>query len=219
MNEFDHFSDAALTFLSDLAAHNRRDWFTAHKQIYETEIKEPAKRFGAAMTDALHDLTGQIHSAKIYRINRDVRFSKDKTPYNAHLHLSFAPEADCAGPPMWFFGLSPDKLTVGCGVFQYAKDDLATFRAKMDGPAGRALIRLTAELRARGLRVGEPDLKRVPPGFDARHPNAEALRRKGFSSWKDLEGSSFATAPRLVPRTVEELQALLPVFRLLSEIR
>ena len=218
MTDFTSFSPQALTFLSDLRANNTRDWFTANKAIYETEIKVPVQRFGQAMADALRDLTGQPHSHKVYRIHRDVRFSKDKTPYNAHIHLSFAEVDDGPNTPMWFFGLNPDRLALGCGVFAFDKTGLTRFRTLMAGPQGGELIALTSDLGTKSIRVSEPELKRVPAGFDKDHPNGEALRRKGFSAWIDVEDLTFVSEPRLVQRTVSKLVDLLPVHRILSDL-
>ncbi|MGZ2256529.1 DUF2461 domain-containing protein [Roseobacter sp. A03A-229] len=219
MTDFDHFSPAALRFLSDLKANNRRDWFQDNKPTYEREIKTPAKQFTQAMCPALEALTGAPHSAKIYRINRDIRFSKDKTPYNAHLHISFAPDPAPPNTPMWFFGLGTEKLSLGCGIFQFDKAGLIHFRDQMAGRKGAELIALEKHLASEGLRISPPDLKRVPPGFDSDHPHAEALRRKGFSAWADLPDTGFVTAPDLVPRTISNLRPLMPVFRFLSELQ
>ena len=218
MTDFTSFSPKVLTFLSDLRANNTRDWFAAHKAIYEAEVKAPAAGFGQAMADALGSLTGQPHSHKVYRIHRDVRFSKDKTPYNAHIHLSFAEVGGGPNTPMWFFGLNPDRLALGCGVFAFDKPGLGAFRTLMAGPQGGELIALTSDLQAKGVRVSEPELKRVPAGFDKDHPHGEALRRKGFSAWCDVEDVAFVTEPRLVQRTVSKLVDLLPVYRLLSDL-
>ncbi|MCV3270733.1 DUF2461 domain-containing protein [Roseobacter sinensis] len=218
MTAFDHFSPAALTFLRDLKANNRRDWFQANKPVYEAEIRDPAKHFGVAMSAALEALTGAPHLPKIYRINRDIRFSKDKTPYNTHLHLSFAPQPATANTPMWFFGLNTEKLSLGCGVFQFDKPGLAAFRARVSGTAGAQLIDLTARLAGKGVRVSPPELKRVPPGFDAAHPHSEVLRRKGFAAWIDLPDTRFVTAPGLVKRTTQALERLHPVFDILRHL-
>ena len=218
MAEFDCFSPGALGFLRDLKANNTKDWFAANKKTYETELKDPGKAFADAMARALGDLTGHDHTSKIFRIHRDVRFSKDKTPYNAHLHIAFTPEAEAPQPPMWFFGLAPDRLSLGCGVFQYDKGALDRFRTAMAGPKGADLIRLAADLRDSGVRVNDPDLKRVPPGFDKDHPNGEALRRKGFSAWMEEDDPASVTRPDLVNRTARDLARLMPVFRFLYEI-
>ena len=206
---------AALTFLQELKANNTRDWFTDHKAVYDKEIKAPAQAFCADATAALAQLTGAAHSAKVFRIHRDVRFSKDKTPYNTHLHIAFSPEGGPDTPPMWFFGLDTEKLTLGCGVFEYAKSALEQFRADMAGPKGAALIALADGLEASGHRIGAPALKNPPRGYDRDHPNAAALRRKGFSAWTDLPCAA-ATQSGLVDRVSKEFQALLPVYRLLG---
>ncbi len=218
MASFDSFSPEALSFLSDLKTNNTKEWFAANKATYEIHLKEPGKQFADAMSLALRDVTGRDHGSKIFRIHRDVRFSKDKTPYNAHLHMAFMPKEQAGQPPMWFFGLSPEKLSLGCGVFQYDKEALHIFRSEMAGPKGAELIRLTTELRAAGMRVGEPELKRVPSGFDKGHPHGEALRRKGFAVWIDVADPAFVTEPNLVKRATETFNKIMPVFRLLSQV-
>jgi len=96
---FEAFPGDALTFLQDLRANNERAWFNEHKKTYETAIKQPAEAFCRAMATALETLTDQPHGHKIFRIHRDVRFSKDKTPYNTHLHIAFTPSCRHAGHP------------------------------------------------------------------------------------------------------------------------
>ncbi len=215
MSPFDSFSPEALSFLGDLKANNSKDWFAANKSTYEAHLKEPGKRFADAMALSLRDLTCHDHFSKVFRIHRDVRFSKDKTPYNAHLHLAFTPDGTAGQPPMWFFGLSPDKLTLGCGVLQYEKEALIDFRSAMAGRKGKDLIQLTAEMRAAGIRIPDPDLRRVPSGFDKHHLHSEALRRKGFAAWIDVGDPTFAVKPNLVERTTELFCKLMPVFGLL----
>ncbi|WP_298914366.1 DUF2461 domain-containing protein [uncultured Roseobacter sp.] len=214
MTRFDHFPKETLQFLTDLKANNDRQWFADHKYDYEAQVKAPTERFCTALAMGLQKLTQVPHSSKTYRIYRDVRFSKDKSPYNPYIHLSFSPENGGNNAPMWFFGLDSGKLALGCGVFQFDKAVLERFRADMAGPKGAALIELSTNLSAKGIRISEPELKRVPPGFDKDHPHVEALRRKGFSGWKDLN-PEFAIGPDLIERTIKEFEGLLPIFRFL----
>ena len=218
MASFNCFSPEALRFLSDLKSNNTKDWFAANKATYETHLKESGKQFADAMSLTLRDLTDCEHGSKIFRIHRDVRFSKDKTSYNAHLHMAFVPKEQLDQPPMWFFGLPPEKLSLGCGVFQYDKEALAAFRSAMAGPKGAELIQLTTDFRAAGARVREPELKRVPSGFDKDHPHGEALRRKGFAVWIDVADPAFVTEPNFVKRASELFDQIMPVFRLLSQV-
>jgi len=78
-----------MAFLADLKAHNDRTWFAANKARYERVYKQPAEAFTAELRPRIQALAGQPMGAKLFRIHRDVRFSKDKSPYNTHLHLGF----------------------------------------------------------------------------------------------------------------------------------
>jgi len=85
-----HFAPQAVAFLTDLKANNNREWFAAHKADYEVYVKEASVAFCRLMVEALDDMTGAAHQAKIFRIYRDVRFAKDKTPYKTYQHILFA---------------------------------------------------------------------------------------------------------------------------------
>ena len=87
------------------------------------------------------------------------------------------------------------------------------------GNSGAELIGLTAKLRASGIRVAEPELKRLPSGFDKNHPHGEALRRKGFTAWIDHTDPSLVVEADLNGRLTAQFNRLLPVFRLLSEVK
>ena len=194
---FSGFSKDAIAFLGDLRANNERAWFNANKKTYEREVKRPAGSFAAAMSGALEILTKRHHRHKIFRIHRDVRFSKDKTPYNTHLHIAFMPEQD-GSPPAWFFGLDPEKLTLGTGIFGFEKAGLDAFRQRLLGADGDRLAGIVKSLKSEGIRLGEPHLKRVPSGFPKDHPRADLLRYKGFSAWIDHADPMIAAAPDLV---------------------
>ncbi|MEM8951104.1 MAG: DUF2461 domain-containing protein [Pseudomonadota bacterium] len=215
-NEFRGFSRKAVTFLSNLRDNNERAWFNDHKSDYEREIREPAKAFALDMGSALKELTGRAHGHKIFRIHRDVRFSKDKTPYNTHLHIAFIPESEKPSPPCWFFGLDPDGLTLGTGIFAFDKDDLDSFRRRVLGPDGTRLSELVQRLEKEGIRFGKPDLKRIPSGYPNEHPAADLLRYKGFSAWTDHADSMTATDPALVWICGRDFARLKPVFDWLS---
>ncbi len=210
--DFEGFSKDAITFLGDLRANNDRAWFNDHKKIYEREIREPAKAFASTMAPALEDLTGRPHGYKIFRIHRDVRFSKDKTPYNAHLHIAFMQMRGEPSAPSWFFGLDPEKLTLGTGIFAFDKGDLDGFRKRVLGADGTKLATLMQTLERQGIRLGKPDLKRVPSGYPKEHPTADLLRYKGFSAWIDHGDPSTATDPAVVQRCMSDFAKLKPVF-------
>ena len=214
--DFRGFSRDAIAFLSDLRANNDRAWFNDRKKVYEREIREPAKAFAVATASALKELTGKPHGHKIFRIHRDVRFSKDKTPYNTHLHIAFVPERTGSSTPSWFFGLDPDKLTLGTGIFAFDREDLDNFRKRVLGADGTRLAALTQGLERQGIRLGKPELKRIPASYPKDHPTAGLLRHKGFSAWIDHADPSTATDPAIMRICRGEFSRLKPVFDWLS---
>ncbi len=209
---FSGFTKDTLAFFKDLAANNDRDWFNANKPVYESAVKKPAALFCDVMHGALEDLCGAPLKAKVFRIHRDVRFSKDKTPYNAHLHISFAPEHGSETPMAWMWGLSPEYFSIGCGAFAFDKDMLVRFREHAAGQGGDKLAKLLARLEKDGVRLGEPELKRVPSGFDKDHPRGDLLRRKGLAGWVDFKSPGDALGPDMVPACVQGFRRLKPLF-------
>lgn len=206
-----HFPPETTAFLVDLEANNNRDWFAGKKSAYEQAVKIPAQQFCDLMVDALAELTGDIHDFKIFRVHRDVRFSKDKTPYNTHLHISFF-QADRRGAqPAWFFGLEPGKLALGVGTFGFDKNFLETYREKVAGSGGGELAGILDRMVRAGIRVSDPELKRVPPGFDKDHEFAENLRRKSLAVWVDLDTPEIVSEPNLVPSCAASFGRLKPV--------
>lgn len=180
-------------FLARLRASNDRQWFEAHRADYEAHFKRPGEAFAQALANELEAATGEPHDYRIFRIHRDVRFSKDKTPYNAHLHISISPNGGCKeGGPAWMFGLDPDGPTLGAGIFAFSAPRLDRWRALVAAPEGASVAALIDQLGAEQVRVSEPELKRVPAPYPADHPRAELLRRKGLTAWIDDLASEMA---------------------------
>jgi uncharacterized protein (TIGR02453 family) len=214
--DFPGFPNATLKFLRALKRSNTRDWFTANRPTYESAYKQPAADFCAAMTIKLLQLTGQEHNSKVFRINRDLRFSKDKTPYNTHLHIAFTPQTSKPSPPMWFFGLDPGSLTVGMGVSQFEKAQLAAYRERIAGDAGHQIQTLLRVAQEHGARVSEPELKRVPKPYEQDHVYADLLRRKSLAVWIDFNDPKEASQPDIVAACMERCERLEPIARWLQ---
>ncbi len=212
------FPEETVGFLTDLKANNNRDWFTKNKAVFERSVKRPAEAYGDQMREELKSLTGKAHGAKVFRIYRDVRFSKDKTPYNSHLHISFQPTEGSRASPAWFFALEPGKLIFGAGAFAFDKPVLERYRQAIAAGGDTALARLLQELGARNHRLSEPELKRVPRGLDRDHAHADLLRRKGLTAWAETGDTSKASRPGLVAHSVSAYQQLRPLFDWLSKL-
>lgn len=174
----------AKLFLRELATNNNRDWFTANKTRYQAELKAPAMLLQEQLTADLAKITGGRVSAKLFRPQRDLRFSKDKTPYHCHLHMLW----QIQGPVDLglFLGIAPDYCTIGGGLMSFSKDQLITWRSQVDGPWGDKLSGELDILAQRGFRAKEPELKRVPSSYDKTHPHSALLRRKSLALWCEM---------------------------------
>ena len=217
-DEFTGFTDETLAFLSGLKANNARAWFDENRKTYEAAVKAPAKAFSEVMAGELERLTSAAHKPKIFRINRDLRFSKDKTPYNTHVHISWLPAAGGDGAPAFMFGLSPEYCTVGCGLFEFPGPMLETYRETIAGAGGDDLGRTIDELTEDGFRVSDPALKRLPASFPADHPRAGLALHKGLVLWHDFDSPQAATEPDIMARCLGHFERLLPFRRFLSTL-
>lgn len=211
-----HFGAETVQFLGDLQANNSREWFLDNKAVYEELYKKPADFFCHIMAERLSEELGVPFTPKVFRIYRDVRFSKDKTPYNTHLHISFSPAGKKM--PAYFFGLQPENLTLGAGTFGFQGKTLDAYRAQVLGEAGKKLKAIIRQLTDDGFRLSEPALKRTPRGFPDDHANSDLLRYKGFAAWFDFPTTSKATSGDLVATCLDRFLALSPLVDWLLEL-
>lgn len=176
---FDTLIADALKFLRALSRDNSRDWFHAHKADYDVKLRDPAKALLDHMAPKLATLTGYPVTTKLFRANRDVRFSKNKTPYNTHLHMMWGVQTGTRQDPALFFGINTQEVTVATGMMAFSKDVLMDWR-KMVDLDGAYIADKILIARAAGFSTWEPELKRVPPPFDKDHTHGELLRHKGL---------------------------------------
>lgn len=190
---FAGFPAEGFRFLKGLAAHNSKQWFDEHREAYEECVLEPAKAFVEALGPRLRKFAPAAKAeprvnGSIFRINRDVRFSKDKSPYKTHLDLWFW-EGEKRGwdAPGFFMRMYGDRLILGSGMHHLEKTPLERFRrAVVDDKTGRALLKTLDAVRAAGqYTVYGAERKTVPRGFDAQHPRASLLLHEGL--WAAFE--------------------------------
>ncbi|MEM7047585.1 MAG: DUF2461 domain-containing protein [Pseudomonadota bacterium] len=211
---FSAFDPRAIQFLRDIEKNNDRVWFASHKQTYETYLKQPANEFARIIARELEALTGLTHDPKVFRIYRDLRFSKDKRPYNAHIHLTFYCRASVAD---WFFALAPGHLTFGVGTFGFEKDALKTFRERVISRQGTQFAQILRTMERKGMRITPPQLKRIPAGYPPDHPRADLLRHKALTVWSDMPDPMDATKPSFLRHTMKHYIALKPLFDWLGQ--
>jgi len=173
---------AAQSFFTELAANNSKDWFAANKARYEADLKTPALALLEAVSPHVAALADAPVKTKLYRAHRDVRFSKDKSPYKLHLHMLWAPQGT-GTQPAYFFGIAPEYVRAGAGIMGFDKEQLSQWRAFASEREG---AELAAKIARSGARMDPPALKRVPAPFAQDHTNADLIKRKSCALWLEL---------------------------------
>lgn len=181
------FTPDLFRFLQDLADNNRRGWFEDNRDRYAQALKEPALAFIAAFGPRLHKVSPHFRAdprpvgGSLYRIHRDVRFSKDKSPYKTHLGIHFRHEqAKTAHAPGFYLHAEPGQAFLGVGMWRPERDALERVRETIaEDPAAWRRARNGRSFARRFELAGE-SLVRPPRGYDADHPAIEDLKRKDF---------------------------------------
>lgn len=193
----------ALQFFDGLKRDNSKVYFEAHRQVYEEQVRQPME---ALLAELEKDLGPDIE-VKIFRLNRDLRFSPDKRPYKEHLgaYLS-SPRAGGV-----YLQVSNDGVYVAIGSHEMAPDQLTRFRDAVAGKEGEKLARIVAALVKDGYQVTEPSFKRVPAGYPADHPRGDLLRSKGLMAsrnWKAGPWLHTVEAKERLRQAIRESKAL-----------
>ena len=217
------FQAGTFQFLRDLAENNSRDWFEAHKAEYQSFVKKPADAFRPALAEALGALAGREMKSKQFRINRDLRFSKDKTPYNTHIRMAFWPAGAAfdgrdAQPPSFFLSIEADHIRLGTGCMAFSKPVLGAFLQALETGRGDQITGLLFDLEAQGFERSEPDLVKPPRGFPKDHAFGDLARHKGLGMWKTLAGSDVLLGSSAVENLAREWQPTLAFWNWLVEL-
>lgn len=179
---FEGFSAGTLGFLADLAQHNDRAWFAENRARYDSELLERQRAFVDAAGVAFSQIDPRVRCVpsvdrSIFRINRDTRFSRDKSPYKDHSDLWFWIGDDRKSSPGYFMRIVPEGVWVGGGSHRLQPSQLARMRSAIVASAsGGKLEGILGGLKAVGHEIGESTLARGPAGFSADAPRAELLR-------------------------------------------
>lgn len=222
---FTGFADRDGRFFKTLAKNQSRDWFAAHRDEYEIGWLAPMKALLAAVREKLvpryaHE---EIAPPKVFRIHRDVRFSKDKSPYKTHVggYLGIAGSgAGPSGAAALYFHVGAGELFVCAGQYMMDGEQLKRFRAAVDdAKRGGELGKILAGLERAGCSVDSYEqTQRVPRGFDPEHPRADLLRRKGLIVMLPTPERALLTSPKLVDHVVTHARKAVPFVEWLAAV-
>ncbi|MFK5645223.1 DUF2461 domain-containing protein [Ornithinimicrobium sp. LYQ121] len=204
---FTGFPHAATEFYAELERDNSTGFWQAHKDRWERDVRGPMVALMAGLED-------EFGPAKIFRPNRDVRFSADKSPYKTH-QGGYVGVSSRTG---WYAEVSADGFRLGAGSYHLDPDALAAYRAGVDGPGGAELERIVDDLRAGGWEIGGERLRTAPRGWSRDHPRIELLRHRSLTAMRWIEDGDVVTTPALLEHVRGHWRAVRPLVEWLGRV-
>jgi len=215
---FPGFPPEGLEFFRKLQRNNRREWFQPRKTTFEETLKQPMRELVSALNGAMKSFAPEYATdpdKAIYRIYRDTRFSKDKTPYKDHIAASFPRQGTPWGAGL-YFAVSHKQVEIGGGIYMPSPETLRAIRSHIAGhheEFRKVVATRTVRELFQGLQ-GE-QLTRVPKGFDREDPAADLLKYKQFLLYVEL-APELATTASLCPEVVRHFRAMVPFLEFLN---
>ncbi len=214
-------AESTFAFLRNLAENNHREWFIENRALYDTakanfvefceEVLEEMKAFEPTFYDT------RIKDC-IFRINRDIRFSKDKRPYRNYLAAAFGEGGRNSGKIDYYFHVQNDETFIGGGLWQPTTAQLAQFRQEIDySPDALKEIIEAKDFRKHFPLIYGEKLKRAPKGYTEDHPDIELLRYKEMFFWKKFSNEE-VKSPGFKADLLHHMQVLKPYLDYLNEL-
>ncbi len=220
-NSFPGFPKEGIAFLRALRKNNDREWFTPRKAEFEETVRKPMIELVSALHREMMRFAPQYvgDPAKcVYRIYRDTRFSKDKTPYKTFASALFMRQGfdKYSGGACYYFSLSPTEIEIAGGIYMPDRDVLLEVRQHIadNHKEFRKILAAPKVKKLFGDLQGE-QLSRVPKGFDADHPAQDLIRRKNFLLDVMLD-PKIATTPDLFKELAARIEAMTPFIEFLN---
>ena len=226
MAEFNGFSGEYFSYFDRLKKNNSKQWFEKHRAEYDEFVMHPAREYVIAMGKKLRRIAPEVNAIpkinkSLFKINRDVRFSKDKTPYKTHLGIIFwEGKHKKMENPGFYFQLDPSGAEFYSGFYRFSKPFLKAYReAVHDKQLGEGFESILSELNeSDGYEWGGGRYKRVPSGYDKDHPRADLLLHKGLWGKAPSISSNIVSSPELVDVCFENALKMMPLHKWLVEV-
>lgn len=223
---FKGFSSETLDFYRRLRDNNSREWLEENRDIYNRHVLEPSRSFVVALGEKLEPLAPGIHAEprinrSLFKIHRDVRFSRDKSPLKDHLAFYFW---SGSGPrmemPGFYFHIEPERIMFASGLYSLTKDQLKVYRdSVVDEMHGAALEKILKKIAAsEKLTTGTLHYKKTPRGYDSEHPRNELLRCRGIHCAAELSPGDFLYTDELLDVCVAQYRPMLPLYQWCCEL-
>lgn len=220
MTQFNGFPKETISFFSDLKRHNSKAWFQTNKKNYETYVKQPSEHFVMAMGERLRRIAPEINAIpkvnqSLFRINRDTRFSKDKSPYKTNLGIWFwegkRKRMECTG---FYFHLGDGNLMLGVGNHRFTPELLSAYRdAVVDKKMGPQLTKAVNKVEKAGYTIGVKHYKRVPRGYDPDHVRVDFLLHNGLTAMVEKKVPKEFHSSKIIDYAFAHYEKMAPIHR------
>lgn len=214
---FEGFADASASFFKRLAKHQDRAWFEAHKAEFQEGYAKPMKALLDEVASAVDGAFAhtELDAPKVFRIFRDTRFSKDKSPYKTHVGGFLPTKRDGKAtevPMALYLHVGQPSSFAAAGHYMMDSPALARFRAAVADERGAELDKILKSLSKKGFSARSAEsYKKVPKGFDPDHPRAEHLKRKGLFVELPPLPDGILAKPALSPWLAKHVAAAAPL--------
>jgi uncharacterized protein (TIGR02453 family) len=216
---FTGMPDEGLAFLEDLEERNTREFFEANRRLFTEQVQAPFLALVEAAADRLRGSVPDLGPPKVFRIYRDLRFSKDKTPYKTSLSASVPHRGpgDGAGPGVgsgYYVNVGPAGLYTASGLYHPARPDLERLRAAIADPdLGAELEAVIARAAGEGLQPWLDPLQRMPRAYPADHPRGDLLKARSLVLNRQHDRAPWLHTPEVLDRLVADWQAMIEFNR------
>jgi uncharacterized protein (TIGR02453 family) len=215
---FTGFPESGLSFFKQLSKNNDRDWFEAHRAVWDEEIVPSMLAWCSELSERLRDVMPNLIfvpriGGSLYRLNRDTRFSRDKSPYKTHTAAILWEGGDKHDAPGFYLHVAPSEVIFGGGIWMFEDERLDRYRRLLHHEASAArLEKALAQAKKAGLKIEAPEkLVRPPRGFDPESPRAELAKYKGLSVGKWLKPARWLYSRAALERSEGAARAYAPL--------
>ena len=215
-----YFTKDTIKYFTRLKKNNNREWYDSHRDELEFNVMEPARVFVMHMGDHLLEIAPDIQAIpqidkSIFRLHRDVRFSKNKAPYKTNLGIFLwegpAKKMECSG---FYIGIEPKLFFVGLGMYMFTPEQIKRFREAVYDPANaEELTKIFKNLKKKGYKINEPHFKQVPRGFDKEYKYADLLKYNGLYSYYESNNLDELLNSDQIKFSFKKFKDMLPIHR------
>ena len=216
-----YFTRGFFEFLKDLSSHNNRDWFSANQERYEQQVRDPFLHLITDLGPGLKKINPRIvadprpNRGSMMRIHRDIRFSKDKSPYKTYVAARFWHKKG-NGMPNYYLRLAPESSIIGGGVWHPETDAVKKIRDRIVSHP-KDWQRVTSDFSSpSGNGMAGESLQRAPAGYDPNHPLIEDIKRKDFALFSPLTQRDVCGSD-LLDLVLENFRSMNPFVEFLTK--